>query len=454
MLKRLFLFSLCLAALLMFSCGGKQYPDQKNKDIEHLLKVKPPYPATKFVVLTDPHFYDSSLGTTGSAFQEYLDRDRKMLTLSQEIMATAVEEIIKEDADFVLICGDLTKDGEALSHQGVVSALTKIKAAGKDVYVVPGNHDIANGDAVRFLGDTTEAVPTVSAQGFKELYKELGYGAAVDEDSDSLSYVFEPVQGLWVMALDSCRWKENQPGHPPITGGAFSGKTFQWIERTLIQSKKNNVAVIVFLHHGIMEHYPANEKYYAQYIIDDYENVSKMFASYGVSLVFTGHFHAQDITLQRFKDSDHFIYDIETGSLSTSPCPYRLVEFTEDQTALIQSKFISSIPSHKDDFHDYASQYVFNGTIKLANAKLVKYKVSKEQQALLSPQISKAYCTHLKGDEKKPEIVVNKKGLTLWSKFIVFMQKGLINGWWTDLAPQDNTLKIDLKTGEFFEHEG
>jgi 3',5'-cyclic AMP phosphodiesterase CpdA len=450
MIKPGFLIVVGLIFLSLFSCTAKQsFQYQTSNEVKKLLKTNPVYPDAKFIVLSDLHFYDKRLGTTGKAFQEYLDNDRKLLVLSDEIISTAVEKIIKEKPDFILLSGDLTKDGEKTSHQGVIKALKRLESSGANLYVVPGNHDINNSESFQYIGDNTAPVPTINDKEFKSLYHEFGYKEAINEDSQSLSYVIEPVKGLWVLALDSCRWEENKPGHPSITDGAFLEKTQKWIESQLILAKKMKKAVIVLLHHGIMEHYPANEKYYGRYVIDESDSISKLFAAYGVRLVFTGHFHAQDITKKEFKDSDDFIFDIETGSLVTAPCPYRIIEISKGHQATIKSKFIESIPS-REDLSDYAYQYVFDGTITMANAKLDKFKVSKEQQPLITSQISKAYCAHLFGDEKKPEVTINKKGFGKWLKFIAWMQKDLINGWWTDLPPKDNNLTINLNTGDVF----
>jgi len=446
-----FLIGVGFILLSVFSCSANSakqtFQYQTSSEVKALLKTNPVYPDAKFIHLSDPHFYDKTLGTTGKAFQDYLDDDRKLLVLSQEILSAAVEKIAAERADFILISGDMSKDGERINHQGVVNAFKKLESSGAQLYVVPGNHDINNSHAVQYIGDTTVPVPTINDREFKDLYHDFGYKEAINEDSSSLSYVIEPVKGLWVLALDSCRWKENKPDHPPITDGAFSRETLEWIESQLISARKQNKAVIVFMHHGIMEHYPANEKYYGEYVIDDSDMVSNLFAAYGVRLVFTGHFHAQDITRKQVKKSDDFIFDIETGSLVTAPCPYRIIQLSNSHTASIKSKFIDSIPS-QNDLSDYAYKYVFDGTITMANAKLDKFRVSKEQQPLITSQISKAYCAHLLGDEQKPDVTIDKKGFGWWLKFIAWMQKDLINGWWTDLPPKDNVLTINLDTGD------
>lgn len=439
-----------LILLSLLSCSTRQaFHYQSSPSIQTLLKQDVPYPDVRFAVLSDLHFYDRHLGTTGKAFQTYLDKDRKLLKLSDEILSSAVHRVIAEKVEFVLVAGDLTKDGEKLCHQGVVAALKQIESTGIEVYVVPGNHDINNPESVQYIGDKTQPVPNINDQDFKTLYHEFGFKEAIIKDPGSLSYVIEPKEGLWVLALDSARWKENRPGHHAIVDGAFSKKTLEWIEDQLIAARKQKKAVIVLMHHGIMEHYPANEKFYGDYLVDEKEMVSKLFSAYGVRLVFTGHFHAQDITRKEFKDPGDFIFDIETGSLATAPCPYRVVDISKGRKAAIKSRFIDAVPSQAN-LTDYAYTYVFNGTITMVNAKLDTFLVSKAQQPLISGQVSKAYCAHLYGDEQKPDVTINKEGFGWWLTFVAWMQEDLINGWWTDLPPADNDIVIDLTTGAVF----
>jgi 3',5'-cyclic AMP phosphodiesterase CpdA len=448
-----FLCLLFLCAISLFACSTPKnstpqtFLYQTDKAVQVLLTIRPDYPDTRFAVVSDLHFYDKSLGTGGKAFQEYLDGDRKLLVQSEEIIAAAMGKISKEKVRFVLVPGDLTKDGERINHEGVVKTLKNLEYSGLKVYVVPGNHDINNGAAVQYAGDETKPVSSINDKDFEVLYHEFGYNETLARDKDSLSYVLEPEKGLWLLALDSCKWKENQPQAHPLTDGAFSASTLAWIESQLILAKKENKAVLAFMHHGIMEHYPANEKFYGQYLVDDAETVSALLAAYGVRLVFTGHYHAQDVTKKEFKDSGEFIFDIETGSLATAPCPYRVVEIRNGHRAVIKSVFIDAIPSMKDKFAGYARDFVFNGTITMANASLDKYWVSKKQQPLITGQVAQAYCAHLRGDEKKPDPVINPEGFGIWLRFIAWMQKDLIDGWWTDLPPQDNDLTIDLATG-------
>ncbi|MBW2633629.1 MAG: metallophosphoesterase, partial [Deltaproteobacteria bacterium] len=171
-MPRFFLKSsmLFLVSLALMGCDSSDFKYRNNDGIKTLTAIKPAYPNTRFVVISDPHYHDPSLGTKGSAFQEYLDRDRKLLAESSEILSEAVKQIAAIEADFVIVCGDMTKDGERVNHQAVASQLKKVVAAGKKVFVVPGNHDVANGESFRYQGDEVLAVANVSAVEFKNIY--------------------------------------------------------------------------------------------------------------------------------------------------------------------------------------------------------------------------------------------------------------------------------------------
>ncbi|MBW2297960.1 MAG: metallophosphoesterase [Deltaproteobacteria bacterium] len=441
-LSMFFLFGLAL-----MGCDSSDFKYQNDDGIKTLTAIKPAYPNTRFVVISDPHYHDPSLGTKGSAFQEYLERDRKLLAESSEILSEAVKQISAIEADFVIVCGDMTKDGERVNHQAVASQLKKVVAAGKKVFVVPGNHDVANGESFRYQGDEVLAVANVSAVEFKNIYHPYGFKNALMNDSASLSYVAEPVPGLWLLALDSCLWRENKEHDEPETEGKFSIETLGWMEDVLIASKKQNKAVMVVMHHGIWEHYKGNEKYYAKYLVDDFEKVARMLAAYGVALVFTGHFHAQDITLARFDNPDSFLLDIETGSLVTYPCPYRVITVSGGHTARVESRFIASIPSFPN-FRQHAQNFCLEKSVLLVNAALKKYRMSQADIDRVNTKVAEALMTHLAGDETKPASPATAEGMGLWGKFIFSMRKDLIDAWHSDLLPADNQITIDLKTGK------
>ena len=403
----------------------------------------PPYPEVKFIVFSDPHFYDPLLGTTGKAFGEYLDNDRKLLRESLEILEEAFKLIDKTDADFVLIPGDLTKDGEKSGHIKMAGFLKRIRETGKEVFIIPGNHDINNPEAFRYNGDVKELVPTVSPYEFSEIYSSFGYSQAIKRDESSLSYVAEPVRGLWILGLDACRYDENPDDGHPVTSGKFKKETFKWLEDVLAEGIRQNKAMIAFMHHGVLEHYPKQKKFYGEYVVDNYRKVSALLAANGVRLVFTGHYHAQDITMRTFGKEDYLL-DVETGSLVTYPCPIRLVHISGSQDLTISSHFIENIPS-RPDFKKYSRDYVHSGISGIAANTLTGMKVDSTESRALSGQVADAFLAHYSGDEIAPLKPLDLTGISFRGKFLIGFKKNLIRCLYNDLFPADNFLEMKLR---------
>lgn len=442
----------CLVLILSAVACAPKYSFKFDSDpaMRTLLQKVPDYPQTSFIVMSDLHMYDTSLGTTGQAFENYLLNDRKLLRESREIVETAIGAQLGLKPAIVLVAGDLTKDGERVNHELVAMELKKLKDAGKRVYVVPGNHDINNSHAYRYEGDQKMPVPSITADEFAKIYADFGYNEALFRDKNSLSYVAEPQAGLWLLGLDSCRYKENTPDKDPITDGRFSQETLQWIEEMLGRAASGGKAVIIMMHHGVMEHYVGQEKNYGEYIVDDYEDVGRLFAAYNARLVFTGHYHAQDITYKKFPN-EKFLYDIETGSLVTNPMPYRIITIGADQQMTVRSEFVTSIPSYAQNLPEHAAKYLREGISSIATRTIMKYGVDKAEAAKLADQVADAFAAHYAGDEKLAagKEPVQQWGLSLPGWFVIQFRKDLVFGLWEDLPPADNNVTIDLKTGNW-----
>ncbi len=444
-------FVLVLIASLTACASQPSFNYQTDKSVVSLLAKAPDYPETSLVVFSDPHIYDTSLGTTGKAFEAYIAADRKLVREGPEILESAVAAINDLKANIVLVPGDLTKDGEKASHDVAAGYLAQLKAAGKKVYVVPGNHDIKNGLSYGYVDDTKQRVPNITAEQFAQIYADYGYKDALQRDTDSLSYVAEPQPGLWLLALDACLYKQNVENKESTTDGKFSPQTLAWIEKMLGQAAKDNKAVIVMMHHGIMEHYVGQQKNYGEYIVDDYEAVAKLFANYNVRMVFTGHYHAQDITEKKYADNGKFVFDIETGSLATYPCPYRIINITNDQQAIIKEGMVTSIKSHPSDFPQFASQYLLSGIAGIATKTLMGYGIGQAESENVGKQIALGFAAHYAGDEKLApgQQPVVETGLSPLAWAVIQYRKDLIVGLWNDLEPADNNVTLNLKDGSW-----
>jgi len=408
-----------------------------------------PFQGAKFAVFSDPHVYDSSLGTEGAAFEWYLAQDRKLIRESEAILDATIDAILDDpQIQFVIVPGDLTKDGEKKNHHLFANKLKEIEKAGKQVYVISGNHDINNPHAYRYVGDIEIPMPYVTPEKFKKIYKNYGYDQALYQDPNSLSYVAEPVQGLWLIAMDSCIYDNNLSEGAPVTGGEFKEETLDWILNKVQEGNTAGKRMIGMMHHGVVEHYYMQSYLFPEYVVADWPDVSYQLAAAGLKVVFTGHYHANDVTEQNFPDGKYLI-DVETGSLLTFPSSYRTVTLTQDNQMEIESNFISEIDYDTDGqpFPDYAESFLTKGLFGIVYYMLrTDYGLPDgEPTVTYATHLTDAFKAHYAGDESPSSETIDLIYSYLISPLDI---ENLIGQYlytlWTDLDPEDNTLDLDL----------
>ncbi len=408
--------------------------------------------SVRFAVFSDPHLFDPALGTEGEAFEAYLAQDRKLIRESEAITQSVVASLIKahqsEPLDFVLVSGDLTKDGERASHEKFAAYLAQLEAAGIAVYVIPGNHDINNPHAMAFSGATATPVATVSPAEFTNVYSQFGYGEAKANDANSISYMVEPVPGLVLLGLDSCKYTNNASLGYPVTSGAYSTATQTWIIEQIEAARASGKQVIAMQHHGILEHYTGQSQAFAEYVIDGWQDVSKSFAQAGLGLMFTGHYHANDITEKTWADTGDKLFDVETGSLVTAPCPYRIVTLHGNNAAQIETRQVQEIDydTNGTTFTQYAQEFLYQGLLGIAQYTLkYQYGLADAQIAALAPLVANAFQAHYAGDEQADattKATINSF-LTSGDPTTEYLGQTLYS-LWTDLAPADNRALLSL----------
>jgi predicted phosphodiesterase len=402
-----------------------------------------PYPDLKFVVISDTHYYDRSLGDSGPAFEAYMLTDRKLIRESVELIDLAIEKILESDAEVVFVPGDLTCEGEKISHLGMARALSRLREDGRRVYVIPGNHDInmLHG-AVSYKGIDTESVDSISPEEFAAIYRDCGYDKALYRDEQSLSYVAELKEKLWLMAIDTCRYRENTPLIDQV-GSRITQSLLDWLSEMFLQAAEQEAAVIAMVHHGVVEHWSGQGKLHPDYLVQDYNNFNRFLALSGVQLVFTGHYHTQDIALADY-GKEGSIYDIETGSLVTPPCPMRFCRLAGNQ---LQIESVNIIEEFRpgSSFTEEAKAFMLE-TLELEIINTLRtYLVSDRDAALLAKYIAQAFVAHSLGDENialKPDF--DAKKLNLWGRIVYARYKKMADNLWTNRPPDDLNVTLEL----------
>ena len=326
-------------------------------------------------VATDIHVMDSSLVINeGNALTYYIGRDRKMLSQSIEAFQAVVDSAIIHQADVLLICGDLTKDGEKIGHERVSRMLGKALQAGLKTFVIPGNHDIRNPFAKYFDGDTTSPAEGVTAEEFASIYHDFGYGDDHLRDPNSLSYVCEPVPGLTLLAIDASQYEKNtyiahgDARDASIVGGAIKPSTLDWLLTQADEAKGKGNQVIAMMHQQLINHIDNLDTVVSTAAIENGDSIAQLMMEHGVHVIFTGHMHYSDAATIWNDNHTASLTDITTGSTITYPSHYRVVTVSDDCSLLtIDTHRISSLPS-QPQFTQFGLQFLKNGMESTAYA--------------------------------------------------------------------------------------
>ena len=392
---------------------------------------------TKIAVITDTHVIAPELliNGGGTAWQNEVNNDRKLIDYSQEVFDYLVDKFKTDKPDLLLISGDLTKDGEKVSHQYVVNGLNELKAAGVKVYVIPGNHDIDNPHANAFDGDKDPIkVENINSATFASMYADYGY-TDTERDPNSLSYACEPIKGLVILGIDS---------HT----GRLSSQTLDWVCQQANKAWKEGKQVIAMMHHLLFPHITKAE-IISSYCVADYETVRNRLADAGIRVILTGHMHISDNARDWNADLTKDIYDINTGSVISYPCDYRIMTLSEDmQTLGITTQSVTSLPS-KTNFGTYAKTRFENSIKKIIDNKVSDYSALIKLVDLISGNLVSntindavnAAVIHAEGNENNAK--VGKNSATDYYKSLVDKIKKI-----------DGNFMVGGKIGDMLKEQG
>jgi len=270
----------------------------------------------EIVIASDIHYLAKELTDFGPAFEHMVETgDGKVTTYVWEITDAFIDEVIQRRPQALILSGDLTLEGERVSHEALAQKLRQVENAGIPVFVIPGNHDINNAKAASFRGGETIPAVTTTPEAFAEIYEEFGYGEAVNRDPESLSYVAELKDGTWLLMLDSCQYENGA-----MVGGMIRTETYQWMDQVLDDAWFEDRQVIAVAHHNLLDESRIYEK---DCTIEHAEELGEKLNGWEIGLFLSGHLH-----VQHYKYSENYDVDeIVTGSLSTSPCLYGVLKY-------------------------------------------------------------------------------------------------------------------------------
>jgi len=323
-----------------------------------------------FGVISDIHYLAPSLrGGDNEDWLEFQKNKQKEYTLTDSLLENALDGVLRNAVEngenYLLIPGDLTKDGELESHTVLAERLERFEAeTGIPVFVVPGNHDINNSNAASFKNGSKEATEKTAPEQFREIYADLGYDMAdsffVPEEGKKggmLSYAVT-LGGYRLIAIDSCMYSEDNgaEGNEHMTDGQLADGLLEWIVDECKKAEDSGLTVIGMQHHNLVPHLDIEEATLWKFVVRDWLRVSETYADAGMHYVFTGHLHSND-TVSHVNDNGETVYDILTPTLTGFPNCYKIVDFTSDGETTTMDMQTLDVDKYQPVVDDFGKVY-------------------------------------------------------------------------------------------------
>lgn len=217
---------------------------------------------------------------------------------------------------------------------------------------------------------------------FKNALKDSEYSNRMYEVSPGFwvpdfSYVVEPTEGIWLMAIDGNTYIPKNSNGDPKDKNNFQGASigynnvltnkkhlFSWVEKVVIEAKKYNKILIAFTHYPILDFNDnansdikkllGNDKWQMDRVPND--EVAQSFIKTGLKLHFAGHMHINDTGIKKFDDGK-ILVNIQVPSLAAYIPGYKILTVNSEDEFEVETISIKNVPRFNELFPLYEKEF-------------------------------------------------------------------------------------------------
>lgn len=205
------------------------------------------------------------------------------------------------------------------------------------------------------------------------------YNVTPGYEVPDVSYVVEPIDGLWLMAIDCNVYipkkNDGDPKDPKNYSEASTGYNnvlsnkkhlIKWVQDISAESKKQGKILIAFSHFPMIDFNDdasaeikgllGPNKWQLNRV--PVEEVAKTFADAGLKIHFGGHMHINDTGI-RTTEKGNTLVNIQTPSLAAYISAYKLLTINIDNVVDIQTITINKVPQFDELFDLYKMECKF-----------------------------------------------------------------------------------------------
>nr|WP_225612478.1 metallophosphoesterase family protein [Paracoccus sp. PAR01] len=378
----------------------------------------------RIAVIADPHVHDCGWRPAGSgldaAIRSFGDTLASTRVFNESIPAfrAALDHAVAEGAKLVLLVGDLTDDGQAPNIAAAVALIGEYRDRhGLRVLATPGNHDFfalhgrpqkktfltAEGTPQTLCSSTCYEAATLGMDAALRRMQHLGYRPEPDDlhwespfgtDPDfaartypvpspdggttcpmiDASYLVEPVEGLWVLSIDSNvsvprddaqDFTDPAEFHDATDGGwpavlRHRAHLLPWMRDVAARAKAGGKQLVAFSHYPVLDVLAGTgtdelRVFGATGLArrTPPSVVAEAVAATGVPLHFSGHLHVNDTAFHPHVGGG--LFNIAVPS-PVGFCPAMKIVDLDGDLVAIRSLPLAQVPGHDLAFAAYRAE--------------------------------------------------------------------------------------------------
>ena len=215
---------------------------------------------------------------------------------------------------------------------------------------------------------------SVTGAEFREIYRAFGWEDSLYRDTVSMSYVWEPAEDLWIIAID---------GNTDSHSGWVDQETLTWLDEVLTRAKEEGKAVLTFSHQNLVRH---NARFPFGYTFGNDMAIRELIAGHGVKLNLSGHIH-----IQHMGEFDG-LQEVTTSALSIAENHIGVLEIDAERNASYQVRELDVAGYARDagltnpdllDFSAYSRTYFRENSMRNMGERLDALNVPAEDRELM-----------------------------------------------------------------------
>lgn len=195
-----------------------------------------------------------------------------------------------------------------------------------------------------------------------------------------LSYVVEPIDGLWLISLDANTYLEKEVAlnddtntlEYPNTGlghdNLLTNKRYlvDWVGRIVQEAKKHGKTLIAFSHYPMVDFTNGASEEIGNLLVGGKmqnsrvpnKKVAEIFTQAGLKLHFGGHMHMNDTGVYSSVNGKTLV-NVQVPSLAAYKPAYKVVTLKKNGIVNVETVLVNTVPSFNEFFELYEQEYDF-----------------------------------------------------------------------------------------------